>query len=51
MEVVWRFVNTFMSVANRKGAKVYNVCEYSGMYIKLSKPEYRNGVKYFVEVK
>lgn len=43
--------NTFMSISNRNGAKVYFVCEYSGMHIKLSKPEYRNGVKYFVEVK
>ena len=40
----------FKTLANSPKAKVYCVCEYSGMKIKLDKPEYRNNVTYVVEV-
>ena len=46
-----KMTTKFVELAQQKGSKIYNVCEYTGMEILLKKPEYRNNVKYCVKTK
>lgn len=41
----------FVELAQQKGSKIYNVCEYTRMEILLEKPKYRNHVKYRIKTK
>lgn len=46
-----KMTTEFVELAQQKGSKIYNVCEYTGLEILLKKPEYRNHVKYRVKTK